>query len=151
MRVDEVMDVDESGSVVTLTARSTSAGVARAMARAWLDAVGWPQPSHDDIVYAINEAVSNAIEHAYSPNEPAGTVELALNVERDRRGTRRVRAEVRDHGRWRPPPADNEGRRRGLVLMRALMDELTIRPGRATETGTSVVLLSRAVPALHPA
>lgn len=142
------MGVDNGECTFTLAARAQAAGVARARARAWLDAVDWPEPSSEDVVYALNEAVTNAIEHAYALTQPIGTVELRLHVEHDLYGSRRVRAQVSDHGRWRAHPADDEGRRRGLPLMRALMDEVTVHQlGPQGLDGTSVTLLSPPVPA----
>lgn len=139
------MDGDGGTRVFTLVARPPSAGEARAATRDWLESVGCPQPLGDDIVYAVNEAVSNAIEHAYPAATEPGTVQLALRIDLAA-GYRRVRAEIRDHGRWRDPPPDDEGRRRGIRLMEALMDELTIRQaGAEGDVGTSVVMLSPAI------
>jgi anti-sigma regulatory factor (Ser/Thr protein kinase) len=65
----------------------------------------------------VSEACTNAVEHAYGP----------------RRGRFRVRAErvgdsvevtVTDRGRWRPPRGS--GRGRGLKIMEAAMDALTL-------------------------
>lgn len=143
------MGVVHGDRVFTLAARATSARVARTRARAWLEEVAWPSRSIDDIVYAINEAISNAIEHAYARSEPAGTVELRLRIAYDMHGFRQVRTEVRDHGRWRTPPPDDDGRRRGLTLINALMDEVTVHPiGPDGLQGTSVVMLSIPAPAV---
>lgn len=82
------------------------------------------------LLLAVSEAASNAIEHAYRGREP-GIVELAVMVEDDA-----VRAEVVDHGRWRPPPADPGARGRGLLLMSECTQMCLSRGSR----GTRVVL-----------
>lgn len=145
------MSKNEVSCTFVLAARPQSAGVARARTRAWLEAIRCPQPIGDDIVYAVNEAVSNAIEHAYPIPPPTGTVRLTLRALHNPAGNRRIRAEIRDHGRWRPPPADPEGRGRGIPLMQALMAEfvvhqLDVRDGAGTEvimTSAEIPLMSR--------
>ncbi|HEX6405094.1 MAG TPA: ATP-binding protein [Pseudonocardiaceae bacterium] len=103
-----------------------------------------PAGQLDDIVLAVSEAVSNAAEHAYW-DRPPGMIELSAGVEITPGGQRRVTLVVRDHGHWRPAPRDDEGRRRGIPLMRACMDSVTIaQPDN--RAGTRVVLRSRAVP-----
>jgi hypothetical protein len=54
---------------------------------------------------------------------------------------------VRDHGHWRPSPGEDDGQRRGISLMRACMESVTIGPPADDRAGTQVVLRSRAVPA----
>jgi len=90
---------------------------------------------------AVNEAASNSIEHAYPPGT-AGTVEVHGRLTAGPDG-RHVELTVRDHGAWRPVPEDNEGRRRGIPLMRACMDKVTITSDRQ---GTWVRLRSAVVP-----
>ncbi|HEX6403258.1 MAG TPA: ATP-binding protein [Pseudonocardiaceae bacterium] len=70
-----------------------------------------------DIVLAVSEAVSNAIEHAYL-DQPAGVMEVRGGIEATPGGQRRVTIIVRDHGSWRPPTSGNENRRRGIRLCR---------------------------------
>ena len=61
-------------------------------------------------------------------------------------GQRRVTIIVRDHGRWRQAPTDDEHRRRGIPLMRAYMDTVIIGQPDDGRVGTWVVLRSRPVP-----
>jgi len=75
---------------------------------------------------AVGEAVTNAIEHAYGIGDGHVFVRAA---EAD--GT--VLIEVRDDGRWRAPR--NEGRGRGVPIMRALSTSFGIH---STEAGTVV-------------
>lgn len=102
-------------------------------------------------MYAVNEAVSNAAEHAY-PSGIGGQVTVTARIENDPTGAarggagpvRRVRVSVCDEGRWRVPPPTDGGRRRGLFLMAALMADVDVQPGPGS-TGTEVVLTSETV------
>lgn len=129
-----------------LPANPISVSVARTRVRHWLAAWWWPNGQRDDIVLAVSEAVSNAIEHAYL-DQPTGLVEIRGGVEMTPGGQRRVTIIVRDYGRWRPVPTHHEHRRRGIPLMRACMDTVTIGQPADDQLGTWVVLRSRAVPA----
>lgn len=92
---------------------------ARRQIRGWLSGLGWPEQALADLEYAVSEAVSNAVEHAYRSEpgsgvvEVAGVMEVTAVVEELSDGTRRARVWVRDHGRWRPVPAD-PGDRQGI-------------------------------------
>jgi anti-sigma regulatory factor (Ser/Thr protein kinase) len=130
-----------------LPADPIAISVARHQVRRWLAAFSWPAGQLDDIVLAVSEAVSNAIEHAYL-DQPPGVVEVHGGVEATPGGQGRVTVIVRDHGRWRLAPTDDENRRRGIPLMRACMDTVTIGQPDDDRAGTWVVLRSRAVPAL---
>ena len=129
---------------VRLPADPVAPSVARTQLRRWLGTLSWPAGQLADILLAASEAVSNAAEHAYRNRTP-GMIELSGAVEITPGGQRRAILTVRDHGHWRPPPADDEGRRRGIPLMRACMDTVTITHPH-DQTGTRVVLRSRAVP-----
>lgn len=111
--------------------------------RRWLEAHQWPADALDDVLLVVSEAVSNSVEHGYRvPRDSVGhpgVVRIGGEIVPDGR-VRRVRVTVRDHGGWRPTPADPGHRRLGIPLMHALMDSLGI-DGAAT--GTTVVLLSR--------
>lgn len=118
--------------------------MARQRVREWLTAWSWPADQLEDILLAISEAVTNAIDHAYV-DQPPGTVEVRGGVEAAPQGQHRVRMIVRDHGRWRPPSHD-ENRRRGILLMRACMDTVTIAGPNEDQVGTWIVLRSKAIP-----
>ena len=128
-------------------AQTIAPSLARLRVRQWLTALSWPVAQLEDIVLAVSETVSNAAEHAYRTTAP-GAIEVLGAVETTPDGQRRVTILVEDHGRWRPAPVANENRRRGIPLMRACMDTVTITSQDTVRPGTRVILYSRAVPAL---
>jgi len=77
----------------------------------------------NDVLLAVNEALTNAAEFAY-PWQP-GT--MALEVRYDVTD-RTLVVDVSDHGRWRDvdPATRSNTRGRGIPLMRALSDRMTI-------------------------
>ena len=128
-----------------LPAQPGAPGLARQRLRRWLSALGCPEDLADDLVYAVNEAVTNASEHAYRGREP-GLVGVEAALVRDG-GSVRVRVRVRDSGRWAPAASDRLHNGRGLQIMAALTHELAVHRDDIDPDGTEVVLLSRALPA----
>jgi serine/threonine-protein kinase RsbW len=131
-----------------LTAEWVAPSIARERVSRWLRGHRWSPSQLGDIVLAVSEAVSNSIEHGYgiSPTEilhRSGVIELTGRVLSDADGYRHVELTIRDVGRWRPPAADRDNRRRGIPLMRACMDQVSID---GTSSGTTVVLHSRPIP-----
>jgi anti-sigma regulatory factor (Ser/Thr protein kinase) len=127
---------------LALPADPTSAAEARTGLGAWLSGHDWPQAVQEDLVLAVSEAVSNAVEHGYGV-QPGGAgrpglVEVAAELLPDDR----VEIAVRDHGAWRATPRLRGYRRHGIPIMKACTAECTID---GTPTGTTVVLRS------HPA
>ena len=116
--------------------------LARRLLRQWLTGQRWPPDEADDLVLAVSEAVTNAVEHAY-PTGHFGTVRLEANEIAGPDGARHVVATVSDDGRWRPPPRDPGNRGRGLAMMRAATYALRLDN---TGTGTRVTMTSRPVP-----
>ncbi|MGH3835258.1 MAG: ATP-binding protein, partial [Pseudonocardiaceae bacterium] len=103
----------------------------RVAVRRWLSAVGAEPRAAADLLVAVGEACTNAVEHAYGPG--GGTVRVHLELQLPD-----VLVTVRDTGRWRPPR--NEGRGRGTLFMRNCSDDLRIDHG---PTGTCVVIRRR--------
>jgi anti-sigma regulatory factor (Ser/Thr protein kinase) len=118
----------------------------RALLRGWLAEHSWPVCGAEDIELAVNEAITNVIEHAYPPDAP-GTAILHAWVSVDPLGsTRRVVATVVDRGRWAAHhPGDHPlfARGHGLVVMSGCLAELHIQRSTA---GTSVIMVSAAAP-----
>ncbi|HVE95807.1 MAG TPA: SpoIIE family protein phosphatase [Pseudonocardiaceae bacterium] len=103
----------------------------RVAVRRWLSAVGAAPRAVADLLVAVGEAATNAVEHAYGPGGGTVTVHMELQLPD-------VLVTVRDTGRWRPP--HSEGRGRGTLFMRNCSDDLWIDHG---PTGTNVVLRRR--------
>lgn len=121
----------------------------------WLVSEGWPHDAAADIIWAVSEAVTNSVEHAYPVDVPDAPIEVQGEVEcvdtdaaAQQQPVRRVRMRIRDRGRWRPDPHDRVGGVRysgwGLQVIERVMAELVITTSAAT--GTLVELVSRAVP-----
>ncbi|MBW4721097.1 ATP-binding protein [Saccharothrix obliqua] len=102
----------------------------------WLVDRGLSEDDRYDLVIAVNEAVSNAVEHAYPPGSPG-----VVRVDADAWPDGRIEVVVADDGMWRVPPATLSDRGRGLLLMRENVDE--VRVDRAG-TGTRVTLVLNA-------
>lgn len=101
----------------------------------WLRDAGAPGELTARVVLAMNEAVTNAIAHAYR-YEPSGSVRVAAQLRDDHT----VSVTVADRGRWRPArPIEGTGGR-GVLMMQECVDRVLI--DRAPE-GTTVTMLAR--------
>jgi anti-sigma regulatory factor (Ser/Thr protein kinase) len=85
----------------------------------WATRAGASAETCEDVVLAVNEAVANAMEHAYGPGD--ARVEVAAQ----RSGLGALAVQVRDFGHWRAGRPDDGGGR-GLALIRNLMDDVTV-------------------------
>src|SRR5215218_3637984 len=103
----------------------------RRMLRHWLSGVRASRGELQDILVAVSEAATNAIEHAYGPVEASYLVEGRLSGDR-------VIVTVTDSGTWRERRGGEGGR--GTHLMRELMDGFELYP---SGTGTVVQLERR--------
>jgi anti-sigma regulatory factor (Ser/Thr protein kinase) len=104
----------------------------------WATRAGASAETCEDVVLAVNEAVANAMEHAYGPGD--ARVEVAAR----RSGLGALDVQVRDFGHWRTSrPPDGGGR--GLTLIRNLMDDVTVD---TTPDGT-VVHMTRVLDGLR--
>ncbi len=89
-----------------------------------------------DVVLAVNEALANAAEFAYSTVEQPGEMHLLAGYDC---GTAVLTVTVADEGAWRIADSETKSisRGRGIPLMRALADRATIDSSSA---GTRVRL-----------
>ncbi|MFD3745699.1 ATP-binding protein [Nocardia sp. NPDC058633] len=99
--------------------------------QAWLDEVPVDPNEAYDIVLAVGEACTNAVEHGHRGD--GGTIRLsAALTETD------VHIVVSDGGRWVvPAPDTDQARGRGMGIMRALSSEFEVSTSAA---GTVVVM-----------
>ncbi len=122
---------------------------ARKCTHDWLEHLGWKGPECDDVVLAVSEAVTNAVEHAY-PRDFPGQVIMDADTVTGPDGEQRVRITVTDHGMWREPEPSPEFagcvpvRGRGLTMIRAAMSRSWLD---ANSDGTRLTMISKAV---HP-
>ena len=98
----------------------------RTLLRRWLKHAQGTDREIAEITTATGEAAANAIEHA------GGASTMPFEVV-GRLDGRVVELAVRDYGAWRAPREDDQGR--GLILMKALMDDVEVTP---TSEGTTV-------------
>lgn len=98
----------------------------------WATSAGMAQDAVDDLVLATYEALANVADHAYSGGSGDAWVDAT------RSGPGDVTVVVSDRGSWRPAPADPGLRGRGMTLISALADRVTVRRGVG---GTSVAML----------
>ena len=113
---------------IVLPARPESAPRLRHALRAYLERLALDRRRIDEVLLAAGEAAGNAIEHAYRGYE--GTVRMRAFV-----SGARLHIEVRDGGSWRGHGDPERGR--GLEIMRALADRVSIE---STRGGTAVRL-----------
>lgn len=119
-----------------LRAVASELGTARRFAAEAAARFGLKEQERYDFTFAVNEAVTNAIEHGLP--SPAGTIDMRV-VEED--GA--LVFEVKDHGKFAPKPAAIDPlpeRGRGLAFMAAVVDEIDVRRGTS---GTVVRLCKR--------
>jgi serine/threonine-protein kinase RsbW len=107
--------------------------VLRSCLRVWTSDIGLAAGRSRDVVLAVDEAITNAVEHAYVDGRPGAVVVFAA-CDRD---VHTARVVVSDDGTWQQPARDPGFRGRGLLLMRRLADAFDLHhDGR----GTTVVL-----------
>ncbi|RZT83445.1 anti-sigma regulatory factor (Ser/Thr protein kinase) [Pseudonocardia sediminis] len=126
---------------IVLPCEASSAATSRREMRAWLLELCGPDQlcdTCDDLVFAVSEAVTNSIDHAYL-TRPTGPVSLRCAVEEspDAASGLAVVVQVGDEGAWRTPPEDPGDRGRGLMMMRASVDAMDVQ---VHVSGTTVVL-----------
>ena len=110
---------------------SSLASMRRAVAQ-WLRLSGASEAEVYEMLVACGEACANAVAHAHSAVSDA---QFEVRAERD---GPQIQIVVGDGGSWRTPT--EQGRGRGLPLMRELMDEVKIEPG---PRGTTVTMRRR--------
>ena len=123
-----------------LPAIPASLAVIRAHLRTWLPTARVNPSAAADVLLAVGEAASNAVEHAIRGT--TRDVELEVTA---RATTTGLALTVKDNGRWHAPRRSERSAQRGHGnrLMSALVDTVTITP---TPQGTTVEMRKE----LHP-
>jgi anti-sigma regulatory factor (Ser/Thr protein kinase) len=104
----------------------------RQVQREWAASMGLEEETQEVLLLAVQEAATNAVEHAYWSSVTPGIVEVSFWLDPDA-----VNVRVVDSGAWRPPTTDSPFRGFGLTMMRSLVDFVSIDPG---PDGTTVFL-----------
>ncbi|MFJ2740562.1 SpoIIE family protein phosphatase [Streptomyces sp. NPDC087440] len=122
---------------MTFPAESSQLAPVRKALRSWLTACELPPQMLQGVLVAAGEACANAVEHGHGHHDtPGDTVRLRAEALVDT-----LRLSVSDSGRWKTPrPEANAHRGRGVTLMRAMMQQVTITPG---PSGTTVEMHAR--------
>ncbi|MFJ7152494.1 SpoIIE family protein phosphatase [Streptomyces sp. NPDC100445] len=120
---------------MTFPAESSQLAPVRNALRSWLDQCDLPPHTVQNVLVAAGEACANAIEHGHR-HTPGEIVRLRAEAFADN-----LCLTVADSGRWKAPrPELNAHRGRGVGLMKALMQQVTITPG---PSGTTVDMQMR--------
>ncbi|MFE9804321.1 SpoIIE family protein phosphatase [Streptomyces goshikiensis] len=120
---------------MSFPADSAQLAPVRKTLRSWLDQCDLPPGTAQNILVAAGEACANAIEHGHR-DAPGGTIHFRAEAYVDD-----LHLTIADTGRWKAPqPELNTHRGRGMGLMRALMQQVTITPG---PFGTTVDMHTR--------
>ena len=119
-----------TASELHLLARRSELAVARDYAEDIAAAFGLDDDSRYEFVYAVNEAVTNAIRHGASDEHDM--IHMSIVVDGDR-----LTFAVHDRGTFVMPEVDQVGNSaggRGLALMATLVDEIDVHidPGGTT-------------------
>jgi anti-sigma regulatory factor (Ser/Thr protein kinase) len=104
---------------------------ARSLLREVTSEAGFPSATTEEVLLAVMEACNNAIEHSGSPEW-----QLAW-----RRFNSCLEFVVQDEGRFKKPlplPEETIARGRGMLLMVALMDSVSVRRGTDDDPGSAV-------------
>ncbi len=99
--------------------------------RRWLYEHGANAEELSEVTIAVNEACTNAIEHAYSPAPASFELEA-------RKTDGELTVVVRDTGTWRNPRGQHRGR--GLKIIETAMDDVELK---RSEAGTELVMRRR--------
>jgi anti-sigma regulatory factor (Ser/Thr protein kinase) len=127
-----------SASELHVLARRSELGIARKYAEDVAAAFGLDEDSRYEFVYAVNEAVTNAIRHGASDEEDM--IHMSIVTKADR-----LTFAVRDRGTFVMPEADGADTSaggRGLALMASLVDEVDVH----IDPGGTTVRLSKVRP-----
>ncbi|GAA0251746.1 SpoIIE family protein phosphatase [Saccharothrix mutabilis subsp. mutabilis] len=120
---------------LTFPAEAERLAPVRQALRTWSTQCGLSPEAVQDVLLAAGEACANAIDHAYR-DAVRGTVRLRAEVVADT-----LHLTVADNGSWKTPrPEANPDRGRGVTIMRAMMQHVTITRGPA---GTTVDMSTR--------
>jgi len=133
---DQTMDKNRvARKALTIPADAASCGELRDFVRAGALDAGLSEERTYDLLVAVNEAISNAIEHG-SPLGPRNKIRVSWTQD-----SNHFEVRIKDEGvfkRTLAPSGDEEARGRGIFLMLALTDQVSFNE---TAKGTTVHLV----------
>src|SRR5882757_8920376 len=102
--LSRIDSVDSRAPALTheLPANPHAPRMARKLLRDWLSQRQWPAEDVDDLVWAVSEAATNAVKHAYPAEQEDQRIVLAASALCGPNGTQRAVISITDHGCWRP-------------------------------------------------
>jgi serine phosphatase RsbU (regulator of sigma subunit)/anti-sigma regulatory factor (Ser/Thr protein kinase) len=120
---------------ITFAAEAGQLAPVRGALRGWLEKCDVPVELVQKVLVAVGEACTNAIEHGRRRADD--TVRLRAEALVDQ-----ISVTVADTGQWKAPvpPAGSRRRGHGLLVMRAMMDDVAITSSAA---GTTVAMRTR--------
>ncbi|GAA3000715.1 ATP-binding protein [Actinokineospora diospyrosa] len=128
---------------VEIAAQVGGIAVVRSALRAWLVGQGLFDQRGQDILLAVDEAVTNSVEHAYRGGTPGPVVLTALTTGGGS-GSTTVRVSVADRGQWVTPAGEGGGglavRGRGLKIIESVADLVRVDRGTTSAPGTTTVV-----------
>jgi anti-sigma regulatory factor (Ser/Thr protein kinase)/ABC-type transporter Mla MlaB component len=101
----------------------------------WLEAMHVRELDHIVVQHAVDELVTNVVDHAYATSDHPG----GLTVDAELLSSGEAEICFADSGAWVPPHGDR-GRGHGLGMVRGMVDRLLVR---GSEHGTVVVVQHR--------
>ncbi len=131
--------VRTSFRLVLIADQEAAPRVRRAL-QCWLSERGWPPDERDDVVLAVDEAVTNVVDHAY-PDGAAGSASVIAHPVVTSEGRTQLIVMVTDHGMW-DAVGIRPHRPIGLLLMRGCTQSVRIR---RTLAGTTIMMASRPI------
>lgn len=129
---------------MALTADPAALSVVRERVRRWLGRLHWPDNEVDDVVMAVNEAVTIVVEHALITGASA-VVRVAGRPFDDTEGRRRVAVGVVGDVSWEAAAASAILPGFGVLMLHTCMDSVELC---RDADGTTVLLTSVGVPPL---
>jgi serine/threonine-protein kinase RsbW len=134
LAADVVTDADLTTPYLYLVLGTSASRLAALRSRVsdWAYELGLPTEEREDIVMAVDEAVSNVVRHAF----PAKPGMVTLFAARDKLA-HAVHVTVSDRGTWRTVLDDSGVQRLGLRMMDQLADVFDVHHD---DEGTTVVM-----------
>ncbi len=126
---------------LSFAARPDRLADVRHRVHAWLERCAMDERQVSDVLLAVDEACTNAVEHGHRAD--GGPVSVSAFCEGDT-----LCVVVADRGRWKPHEADPDPMRgRGMAIIRSVFPHVVVRSG---DTGTVVEMRTQRIASASP-